>query len=370
MKDLAALFFVVVVIYLSQCLCWAPVRAVVFSLEAEGKKGRRKTGFSWSALNLVAYWCNPLPFLEPVMAVYWPGFQPGPEGLLLQTDQGSSLTTWEELRLSRSGTKLLCNDVVVFQGSPDQLKACQDFLQAVKTARLKDRKKLIEKWLEKSVDASAAAARLKLFREKSSWLEVAANMEFFLLFVLVPTAFVRFGSRALLPSVAALLTLAIFIAWRGWKLHQAFYPLDNESRWKALFSTILSPISAARAMDGPARDILAAFHPITVAGIVCTREELESFAGQDLRSSRHSPQGESWYVQQLHLLLAGMLKPLGVDSGRLLGAPDREDGCLLYCPRCRAQFNRVRESCSDCGYEHLEEFQSAVATTIAPGSSR
>jgi len=358
MRELASLLVVVLLVYLFQCLCWAPTRAHVFSLEPGGESGRKRRGFLWSALKLTGYWANPLPPLQPLLVVDWPQFQPEAEILrIVPADAEPVAIAWEELKVSRSGSKLLCNGTVVLQGGAEQLKRSHEFLDKLKRAKAKERKKLIEAWLRKATDAVAIEERLTQFCRKSRWLDIAVNLQFFLLFMIVPMAFFRFGSRALWPMVGAVLATSIFIAWRSVKLHKYFFLGDGEGRFKSVFSTVLSPIYAIRAGDALARDLLAGFHPVAVAGVMCSKKDLEAFAGEQLRISKFSSRGASWYGEQLQVALTRTLEKKGVDVKRLLAAPERERGCVLYCPRCRAQYTKAREACADCGYGELMAFE-------------
>ncbi len=362
MRDLATLLAIVLLVYLFQCLCWAPIGAQVFSLELSGKKGRRKRGFLWSALKLTGYWANPLPPLQPLLVVDWPQLQLDPETVrVVQTDAERVSLPWEQLTITRSGAKLLCNGLVVLRGAADQLKWHQEFLEKLKHAKMKDRRKLIESWLRKAMDLGAVEERLKLFGQKSRWLGIAVNLQFFLLFVIVPMAFFRFGSRALWPMLAAVLTTSIFITWQLWRLHKAFFPNDGDGRFKSVFSSALSPIYAIRAGDALVRDLLAGFHPVAVAGVVCSKQELEAFAGEQLRANKFSVAGKSWYGDQLQLALANMLETSGLNAKRLLAAPERDGNCVLYCPRCRAQYTKAREDCADCGHAYLLGFEGQAA---------
>jgi hypothetical protein len=185
---------------------------------------------------------------------------------------------------------------------------------------------------------------------------MAVNLQFFLLFLIVPMAFFRFGSRALWPLVGAVIVTSIFIAWRSLKLHKYFFAGDGEARFKSVFSTVLSPIYAIRAEDAVARDLLAGFHPVAVAGVMCSQKDFEAFAGEQLRTNKFSAQGTSWYGEQLQVALARTLAKKGVDARLLLAAPEREAGCVLYCPRCRAQYTKAREECADCGHGGLLPF--------------
>src|ERR1051325_4422185 len=172
MKDLAVLLVVVALVYLFQCICWAPAQAQVFRLEA-GEPGRRKRGFLWSALKLTGYWANPLPPLQPLVVVDWPEFQLSPETLESGAEAGPIL--WEQATLTRSGGKLLCNHARIFQGGADQLKAYEDLLLRLKRAKQKERQKLIAAWLREAMDIEAAKERLELVYRKTGWLELSVN---------------------------------------------------------------------------------------------------------------------------------------------------------------------------------------------------
>jgi hypothetical protein len=117
MRELASLLVVVLLVYLFQCLCWAPTRAHVFSLEPGGESGRKKRGFLWSALNLTGYWANPLPPLQPLLVVDWPQFQLEPEIVRMMSPEAEPVAlAWEQLKITQSGNKLSCNETVVLQG--------------------------------------------------------------------------------------------------------------------------------------------------------------------------------------------------------------------------------------------------------------
>ena len=358
MRELASLLVVVLLVYLFQCLCWTRTGAHVFSLEPGGESGRKKRGFLWSALKLTGYWANPLPPLQPLLVVDWPRLQPEPETVrITPADAEPIAIAWEDLKVTRAGNKLSCNGTVVLQGGAEQLKQNQEFLEKLKRAKAKDRKKLIEGWLRKSTDAAAIEDRLTMFCRKIRWLDVAVNLQFFLLFLIVPILFFRFGSKALWPMVGAILATSIFIAWRSARVHKYFFPGESEGRFKSVFSTVLSPIYAIRAEDAVARDLLAGFHPVAVAGVMCSKKDLEAFAGELLRMNKFSSGGTGWYGEQLQSALARMLEKKGIDGGQLVAAPEREEGCMVYCPRCRAQYTKAREGCADCGYGELLAFE-------------
>ena len=347
-------------VYLFQGMCWAPARAHVFSLDASQRGRWKKNGFLWGALELRGYWANPLPPMRPLIVVDWPAFQFTPDAVHTSASTGPIL--WEDTTFTRTGGKLLCNNVKVFEGGADQSKAYLEILSRLQQSKVKDRKKLIEAWLRKATDVEAVKERLELFSRKAMWLELAANLQFSVLFIMTPTAFFRFGGKALWPTLAAVLAISIFVTWQFWRLHRKFLPADGDARFKSMFSILLSPINAIRASDALARDLFAGFHPVAVAQVVCRCQEFESFAGEQLRAITFSHSGHGWYQDQVHRSLEVLLQKAGVEAKRLLEPPGREDNCVSYCPRCLAQYTKTREQCADCGFGPLLEFHEKQET--------
>src|SRR5262249_45180128 len=154
MRELATLLFIVLLVYLFQCLCWAGTRAFVFSLGSSGQTGRRRRGFLWSALDLAGYWANPLPPLQPLVVVAWPEFQPGPEAITLERGDLEPLTVpWEQLTLKSSSGKLFCNDVKVFHGGADQVKTPAGCLLGPGRATTQTPGTPLEEWVRDARDA-------------------------------------------------------------------------------------------------------------------------------------------------------------------------------------------------------------------------
>ena len=360
------LLAIVLLVYLFQCMCWSPARAHVFSLSDPQRGHWKKDGFLWGALELRGNWANPLPPLQPLTVVDWPTFQLTPEAV--HAGSASSFgepVLWERAVFSRVEGKLLCNDVKVFEGGADQCKAYLEMLSRLQQAKVKDRKKLIEGWLLKATDADAAQERLESFSHKAIWMELAANLQFCVLFTTTPLAFYRFGGKALWPTLATVLAISIFITWQFWRLHRKFFPADSDARFKSLFSILLSPINAIRASDLLARDLFAGFHPVAVAQVVCRREEFESLAAEQLRAIKFSHSGSGGYADQVQHSLEALLQKAGLEPKSLLEAPQREDNCVSYCPRCLAQYTKTREDCADCGFSPLNAFpeEQEVATS-------
>ncbi|HET6933916.1 MAG TPA: hypothetical protein VFI72_03700, partial [Candidatus Angelobacter sp.] len=190
----------------------------------------------------------------------------------------------------------------------------------------------------------------------SRWLRFFVYVQFVTLFAVVPALFLRLGTRAIWLVVSMLVCLSVCIALEFWHLHKRFYPESREARWQQALTIVLSPLSAIRAMDTVGRDLLAGFHPVTAAAVICEAPEFEAFAGEQLRQRNFGPAAKEWWTQAEQRALRSVVAKRGLKAEQLLTAPARQEGCDVYCPRCLAQYLAAREACSDCGYEGLVAF--------------
>jgi predicted amidophosphoribosyltransferase len=63
------------------------------------------------------------------------------------------------------------------------------------------------------------------------------------------------------------------------------------------------------------------------------------------------------------------LKQKGLNPAELLRPPTPDPGCVVYCPRCLAQYTKERDQCTDCGYEELSAFARVAQPPSAVKSS-
>ena len=125
--------------------------------------------------------------------------------------------------------------------------------------------------------------------------------------------------------------------------------------------TLLSPLAAIRATDVVARDLLSSYHALAVAGAVLPAEEFRKFAGEQLRLCRLRDYSDPWYREAVEKAMEQALRQKGVSPAEVMQPPEQEGGCVIYCPRCLAQYTKERQECSDCGYEKLEPFARSLA---------
>jgi hypothetical protein len=353
MSELAVLAALVAGIYLYQCICWAPERAVVFRTGVLGKGRQARRGFAWNALHISGYWSNPLP-IEAMLAVNWPWLSIDADGV--ETHAEAATKPWEGVSIARAGQHLQVDGAAVLHGPAAQVREFEVLVRRVAGAKRGSRAQLIEKWLRESTDLKAAKERVALFRSQARYLAVLACLELMLLFIATPYLFCRLGTRAIWVAAILIVTTSLAITLEFWMAHRALYGAGGDARWTSALTILLSPLSAIRAMDALGRDLLAGFHPVTAAAALCSAEEFGLFAGEQLRQLSYGLDAGGWYAERTKECVMRVVKQAGLSAEKLLAPPAREDQCAFYCPRCLAQYLAARANCADCGYEGLVRF--------------
>ena len=365
MTELGSLFLIVFVVYLIQCICWVHPDSVVFALGFRGGK-RKSRGFVLSALDTAAYFGNPLPPLSPPLVTHWPAFQLNPDAILFPGPKGDTISIpWEKLVITKSGSKLLCNGTPVFKGDETQVLSHSELLQQIRQAKRSQREQIIQKWLRKSLNLQSAARHLKVFQHRSLWIRITSNLQFFFLFFLLPVAVATFVPRMLWLSIFLVVATSIFLAVDFRSLHRELFiraPNSHfkETRFKGTLTIALSPLAAIRTCDTLCRELVMDFHPVAVAGAVCSDKEFEALAGEQLRRGKFTAFADQWYQKKLETLIEQVIRQRGLEPERLLAPSAQMSGCVVYCPRCLAQYVSLRSECADCGYEALVAFKEPV----------
>jgi hypothetical protein len=124
---------------------------------------------------------------------------------------------------------------------------------------------------------------------------------------------------------------------------------------------LLSPADAIHARTHLFNDLLARYHPLAVAQVLCSKsayEELARRACLDLQFPLPDPDTPEatdaretieWFRTRMDAILADFLRQSGIDYEKAIQPPEREGpDCLAYCPRCRGQYTRSQGDCSTC----------------------
>jgi len=158
--------------------------------------------------------------------------------------------------------------------------------------------------------------------------------------------------------ILMLVLISVTVALEFWTLHKAMFPGAGGQRFKSGITILLSPMAAIRACDAVARDLLSGYHPLAVAAVLLPEEEFRRFAGEQLRLCRFGDYFDKQYQAAVQKAMERGIRQKEIDPEELLQPPEHESGCVVYCPRCLAQYTKPRESCADCGYEGMAAFVS------------
>lgn len=355
--ELISLFLLVLLIYLVQCICWVNPRSIMFTLGLGGRGQRKRQGYVWSSLHTAGVLAGPFPPLTPLVAAQWPSFELTPDGIQFLGKDGDDVSVpWETLRLVHSESKLKCNGSVVFQGSEVQVQQYVALLGSLGAAQRQRRAQIIQDWQRRMLNTQAASRRVKVYTGRSLWLKLLANLQFVFLFVLLPLGFYWLGTVIWWRALLIVLVLSLTITLEFWTLHKLLFPSAKEQRFKTAAVTVLSPVAAIRACDVAARDLLAGYHPLAVAVAILPADDFRRFAGEQLRLCRFGDYLDKQYQAGLLKAMEQAIRQNKLNPQDLLRAPEPEEGCVVYCPRCLAQYNKTRDECADCGFEKLAAF--------------
>jgi hypothetical protein len=358
--NLGWLFFILLLVYFLQCICWATPGSTVFALGLRGR-GKRRQEFVWNALNVSGLLANPLPPLAPLLVVQWPAFELTPDSIRFTGKDSEPVSLpWEQLKISHSESRLHCNDSLVFKGSDLEVARYAALLQKLQRTSRGQRGQIIQNWLHKAMSIQSAARRMLVFTRRSRRLRLVSNLQFLFLFVAAPLGFEQFGMAIFWQVIIIMLAISAVIGIEFWLMHRTLFPSAGDERLKSGLTVFLSPIAAIRARDAVAHHLLAGFHPLAAAGAILPEKEFDRFAAEQLRLNRHGDYFDKRFQQTVQQQMEQAIRKRGLSPEKLLRPPEPDSGCVVYCPRCLAQYTKAREECVDCGYEKLAEFRTAT----------
>lgn len=395
MTDEQALFGLLVIVYLLECVVWMRREAIAFR-PAWGRRCRIVGGPSLPgttrSCGLLASF---LPSLHGVIVTQqWP-ISASPEGVLSYVsqafnpggrhDQRSHYLPFAEIRsCTVDGRRVLVNgEPFVDTGSETLSRRLAAFLIGVKDRTPAEREAALRSELRRLFDTEEIARRIASLRRESRICAWAGLTLFVHLFVVCPIAVVVRGLSGSWPWLLILVLLlqgAIVIAFI--RAHRKLYPGETAARWSAALGMALLPPAAIRAVDPLSREIVATHHPLGVARELCREDAAGAFATAVVRDLRHpirpvcpleGPAAitEGWHRAELLRCAEALSSGIGAGSGSIERAPEPETpASRAYCPRCLCQYVAVPGTCSDCGELPLERLPlRRDAAVREPGSA-
>lgn len=377
MTEFIALYLVVSAIYLFDCVIWVREGTVLF-LRSWSKWHISKSSMHFGALSRHACLGRVLPPLTGAVLTRTWCFEVSPEGVQSLRDQPIFIS-FEELKSIRAdGTRVLCNDklLAAVDSEVHALRLAQ-FIQCLKSLEPARRQQAILKEFSKNLNVGTAKRRITRLLLASCRMRWECNALFVTLFVGSPVIVWRLGLlSAWLPLVLLIFLLVADITRRFAHLHSVFYPRQTALRRKAAVTMLLSPMAALRAVDALFRDIVVNFDPLAVVEILLEQSERQRVREKLLReaffplceSIPEMPHGDAhnWFVGEWRNYLERFVTGQTSDLGRILECPDKQaDDCMVYCPRCLAQFTQAVDTCPDCGRSPLQEFPRGETAALS-----
>ena len=243
-SDGQTLLFILVLLYLTECLVWVKKQSVAF-VRASGRRRRLATPKSWLGnANGAMLFLSPLPppgqialsHLLPVSispsGVCAFNSQVLPSGSRPATQTGEFVSFRAISKAGSDGAYLVLNGEKFAKcATPKQAKALASVITSAAEAKAPRRESILRSWLAKHFDASAAEKLWRKAEEEIGSLQGLCTILFLFLFVAAPVLVTFFGlERLIIPVGAVMIALAVLIGVMFFQLHRKFYPAESQER--------------------------------------------------------------------------------------------------------------------------------------------
>lgn len=379
MDDIRNLYYVLVLIYLIECVVRFKSTGLIFASRLGWRWFYRTGGALFNAKSTALFAGNPLPPFGGLTVVPELQFAVSPDGLINRVyhtinrrRQPPTLPpihlTYDEIHCCevRGSTLRLNGRDFLSMDSETDARNAQNQITILKSAAPGEREALIRRNIQATLDFKAAAIRRILFQSFARYLRILAVLLFTLLFLAIPAAFVfRELGRAWPYLVAAHFALLIPLLFNFRAGHLQLFPGRRFERWQQIVAMLFSPPLGIRSVDLLGRDVFAGLHPLTIARLLLVPDQFRTLAEFTLRDL-HTPTLperelqslpiearaiESWFRSRILLPQIEMfLADSGYSRETLLAAPDagNDSDSRSYCPRCRAEYTINNGECAEC----------------------
>ncbi len=379
MDDTWAFIFMFALFNLWECAFWLHRNALLFQDSSWGHARFLKAGSYLGNRKGGIVICNPLPPLTTVFATAaWPVTLTSRRVFAyvstVFTDNerpsysGNGIAYDDVETVSVDSDRLLINGAV-FVTCPSSFSArsAAQLIQELRDAAPNERQKILDNALKKSFAGDSIKETLERFHARILPLTILCNWYWFYIFILFPFVLIGAGSYWWFYLFGGgLLVLHLPVLFLFYHYHRALFPAETfpharGERFMHLLHMGLFPPAAIRARDALSFHLLAPYHPLAVASLLCDEKGFRQLARQwvlDLRNPlRLQPLGDEleeadrdyrqWMLKQIETLPAK--KQITLEE--LIQPPtpaDSDDNFNAYCPRCFCQYTAETETCEDC----------------------
>jgi hypothetical protein len=384
MTDAEWLFLLIVGFYLAEATFWVRAGTFLFSCQLGGRRLRR-IDQRWALLRnphgglLVG---NLLPLGHAGVCQQWPlSLSPwGIYGYVCQCfskdgrpEQPERFIRYEDIRsVTADGNDVLVNGKHFLRvGSTCFARRLAALVQELKLLPEAERGQTISAALTRHLNPVEVQSRLDLFQSASAELQITCCVLVFLVFMLPMMLIWLEASFPVFTFLSAYLALAWLGTIQFHFAHRLLHPEERLERWKQTLVMLVSPADVLHARDKLTRTCLIDCSPLSVAMVVCSRDQFDEFAAESWRdveypmlpicaATESGPQEtEEWFRLQWREHLARFLEEAGLCATKLVEppAPDSSEA-LTYCPRCLGQYLLPAGTCYECGGRPLQPLRN------------
>ncbi len=376
-SDGQTLLFILVLLYLTECLVWVKKQSVAF-VSATGRRWRLATPKSWLGnANGAMLLLSPLPPPGEIVLSHLLPVSISPSGVCAfnsqvlpwgsrpATQTGEFVPFSSITKAGSDGAYLLLNGEKFAKcATPNQAKALASVIKSAAEAKVSRRESIVRSWMAKQFDARAAEKLWRESQEEIGSLQGVCTLLFLFLFVAMPIIVTIFGLQELIiPSGAVMVALAVLIGVMFFRLHRKLFPAETQERFENMAKMILCPPVSMRAADILTRNLLAEFSPIVVASVLGRAKETQ-FVRAFVLDLKHPLKHEVTDAKALETIEWATAEQLKASlayversgDASLLGPDEREGDSIAYCPRCGVQFVVRDGECPDCPGVELVAF--------------
>lgn len=362
MTDAQLFLCVVLFFYVSGRCLWRPARSFAFRsiLFSPYRAVVEPSTLSNRSGSLLV--CDPFVPLRPVYLVDLPPLIFAPNGLaIVKTEDPMrvgaerSWMRFEEITaVTRSERAVTINDQVVRTRT---ITAAASLVAQVETLRgisSNERADRIRTEMKRAFNVREARRILRKTSGAVDRLRFNANTWLAGIFFAYLIAAARFGYVTMtLFLLLALEAAAVHLSVQFFRIHRRFFPDEGRFRTGELVKFLCCSPTSFHCVDAITSGLLAQFHPVLVAHLICDPAEFDRHCARWVRALKYgkisADDQELWVRAEQERLMGAFLQSVGHTAEAYLAAPSRIDPeSKSYCPRCETQYDFANGLCPDC----------------------
>lgn len=378
MTDTQLFLCVVLLLYFSGRCLWRPARSIVF----------RSIFFrSYAAVFVPSVLGNrfgsvlladPFVPLRPVYFVDLPEMLFAPEGVAIDRSEGAtgfptslSWMRYEEIEAVERQERLVIvnGQMKVRCRTAAGAIALASRLEMLRHLPVRERTERIQTDMRQRFNLREAKHSLRQGRRELEELRMSCNLWLAGIGTAYGLMAAKFGYATMtLFLLVGMEAAAIHLGYKFYRAHRQIYPDEKRAGVAELIKFLCCAPTVFHSVDAISSELVARFHPLVVAHLVCGPREFDRFCVRWVRSFKYSNSvtdpNESWLRAQSGQLLTTFLKGINRPIERYLAGPERLDAASKsYCPRCEAQYQFADGLCADCAVA-VVAFEAADAKSI------